>query len=59
MDTVPPLGGHTPVECSAAFKWLQALATADDAPPEAGVALGAWHAAVTELINLQKKETAS
>lgn len=34
-------------EKSRAFEWLRSVATADDAPAEAGIALDTWHALAT------------
>lgn len=43
------LRGHPAKDVAAAFEWLRDLATADGAPPEAGIALDVWHS-VTEAV---------
>lgn len=43
---------RTPPTKAQAFEWLREIALSEDAPPEAQVAIIAWHDACTKYNNL-------
>lgn len=55
-------GRYSPQSAATAFEWLRKVSTADGAPPEAGIALDLWNAAIaaarSKMIDAQPEQKA-